>query len=163
MDFSFSRADEEFRMMVRDFFENEYPAEIVALLERGASPTKADYQTSERAMAAKGWLAVNWPKADGGTGWSANQKYIFDEELERAGALNVVPMGLLYVGPVIYTFGTEEQKQKWLPGILDSTTFWAQGYSEPESGSDLASLQCSATPDGDDYIVNGTKIWTSLG
>jgi alkylation response protein AidB-like acyl-CoA dehydrogenase len=114
-------------------------------------------------MAAKGWLAVNWPKSAGGTGWTANEKYIFDEELERAGALNVVPMGLLYVGPVIYTFGTEEQKQRFLPGILDSTTFWAQGYSEPGSGSDLASLQCSAVSKGDDYIVNGTKIWTSLG
>lgn len=163
MDFSFSQADEEFRMKVRDFFAHDYPRDIVELLARGASPQKADYQRSERSLAAKGWLAVNWPKADGGTGWSANQKYIFDEELERAGALNVVPMGLLYVGPVIYTFGTEAQKKKWLPGILDSTTFWAQGYSEPESGSDLASLQCSATRDGDDYIVNGTKIWTSLG
>ncbi|MDZ4380529.1 MAG: acyl-CoA dehydrogenase family protein [Parvibaculum sp.] len=163
MDFSFSDNDEEFRMMVRDFFESEYPRDIVEKIASGASPSKEDYQRSERAMAAKGWLAVNWPKSAGGTGWTANEKYIFDEELERAGALNVVPMGLLYVGPVIYTFGTEEQKQRFLPGILDSTTFWAQGYSEPGSGSDLASLQCSAVPDGDDYIVNGTKIWTSLG
>ena len=163
MDFSFSAEDEKFRLTVRDFFENEYPREIIEKMARGHSPLKADYQTSERALAAKGWLAVNWPKADGGTGWTANQKYIFDEELERAGALNVVPMGLLYVGPVIYTFGTDEQKKRWLPGILDSTTFWAQGYSEPGSGSDLASLQCAAVPDGDDYIVNGTKIWTSLG
>ncbi|MEQ8326704.1 acyl-CoA dehydrogenase family protein [Parvibaculum sp.] len=163
MDFSFSEKDEQFRMKVRDFFENEYPREIVEKMVTGASPSKADYQKSERAMAARGWLAVNWPKSAGGTGWSANEKYIFDEELERAGALNVVPMGLLYVGPVIYTFGTEEQKQRWLPGILDSTTFWAQGYSEPGSGSDLASLQASAVADGNDYIVNGTKIWTSLG
>ncbi|PKQ06312.1 MAG: acyl-CoA dehydrogenase [Alphaproteobacteria bacterium HGW-Alphaproteobacteria-12] len=163
MDFSFSDKDEEFRMKVRDFFENEYPRDIVEKIASGASPSKDDYQRSERAMAAKGWLAVNWPKAAGGTGWTANEKYIFDEELERAGALNVVPMGLLYVGPVIYTFGTEEQKKRWLPGILDSTTFWAQGYSEPGSGSDLASLQCSAVSDGEDYIVNGTKIWTSLG
>lgn len=162
MDFSFSEKDEEFRMKVRDFFENEYPREIVEKMASGASPSKADYQKSERAMAARGWLAVNWPKSAGGTGWTANEKYIFDEELERAGALNVVPMGLLYVGPVIYTFGTDEQKKRWLPGILDSTTFWAQGYSEPSSGSDLASLQCSAIADGDDYIVNGTKIWTSL-
>src|SRR5690606_37682227 len=162
MDFSFSEKDEEFRMKVRDFFENEYPRDIIEKMASGASPSKEDYQRSERAMAAKGWLAVNWPKAAGGTGWTANEKYIFDEELERAGALNVVPMGLLYVGPVIYTFGTEEQKKRWLPGILDSTTFWAQGYSEPGSGSDLASLQCSAVSDGDDYIVNGTKIWTSL-
>ncbi|KAB7738677.1 acyl-CoA dehydrogenase [Parvibaculum sedimenti] len=163
MDFSFSKADEDFRMRVRDFFEHEYPREIVEKMARGHSPSKADYQTSEHALAAKGWLAVNWPKADGGTGWTANQKYIFDEELERAGALNVVPMGLLYVGPVIYTFGTEEQKKRWLPGILDSTTFWAQGYSEPGSGSDLASLQCAAVREGDEYVVNGTKIWTSLG
>lgn len=163
MDFSFSDKDEEFRMKVRDFFENEYPRDIVEKIASGASPSKEDYQRSERAMAAKGWLAVNWPKSAGGTGWTANEKYIFDEELERAGALNVVPMGLLYVGPVIYTFGTEEQKKRWLPGILDSTTFWAQGYSEPGSGSDLASLQCSAVSDGDDYVVNGTKIWTSLG
>ncbi|MGB6087682.1 acyl-CoA dehydrogenase family protein, partial [Parvibaculum sp.] len=162
MDFSFSEKDEEFRVKVRDFFENEYPRDIIEKMASGASPSKEDYQRSERAMAAKGWLAVNWPKAAGGTGWTANEKYIFDEELERAGALNVVPMGLLYVGPVIYTFGTEEQKKRWLPGILDSTTFWAQGYSEPGSGSDLASLQCSAVSDGDDYIVNGTKIWTSL-
>ena len=163
MDFSFSEKDEQFRMKVRDFFENEYPRAIVEKMASGASPAKEDYQTSERAMAAKGWLAVNWPKADGGTGWSANEKYIFDEELERAGALNVVPMGLLYVGPVIYTFGTEDQKKRFLPGILDSTIFWAQGYSEPGSGSDLASLQASAVADGGDYIVNGTKIWTSLG
>ncbi|MEP2829922.1 acyl-CoA dehydrogenase family protein [Parvibaculum sp.] len=163
MDFTFSEKDEEFRMKVRDFFENEYPRDIVEKMTTGASPSKSDYQKSERAMAAKGWLAVNWPKVAGGTGWSANEKYIFDEELERAGALNVVPMGLLYVGPVIYTFGTEEQKKRWLPGILDSTTFWAQGYSEPGSGSDLASLQASAVADGNDYIVNGTKIWTSLG
>ncbi|MDX5366144.1 MAG: acyl-CoA dehydrogenase family protein [Alphaproteobacteria bacterium] len=163
MDFTFSARDEEFRMKVRDFFEHEYPRDIIEKMASGASPSKEDYQRSERAMAAKGWLAVNWPKADGGTGWSANEKYIFDEELERAGALNVVPMGLLYVGPVIYTFGTEEQKKRFLPGILNSTTFWAQGYSEPGSGSDLASLQCSAVSDGDDYIVNGTKIWTSLG
>jgi alkylation response protein AidB-like acyl-CoA dehydrogenase len=162
MDFSFSEKDEQFRMKVRDFFAHDYPRAIVEKMARGASPAKADYQASERAMAAKGWLAVNWPKADGGTGWSANEKYIFDEELERAGALNVVPMGLLYVGPVIYTFGTEEQKKRFLPGILDSTTFWAQGYSEPGSGSDLASLQASAVREGDSYIVNGTKIWTSL-
>ncbi len=162
MDFSFTQADEEFRMNVRHFFETEYPRDIIDKIAKGASPTKEDYQRSERALDARGWVAVNWPKEAGGTGWTSNQKYIFDEELERVGALNVVPMGLLYVGPVIYTFGTDEQKAQWLPGILKSTTFWAQGYSEPGSGSDLASLQASAVPDGDDYIVDGTKIWTSL-
>lgn len=162
MDFSFTEADEKFRMDVRHFFESEYPQDLIEKMGKGHSPSKSDYQRSERALDSKGWVAVNWPKEAGGTGWSSNQKYIFDEELERAGALNVVPMGLLYVGPVIYTFGTDEQKAQWLPGILNSTTFWAQGYSEPGSGSDLASLQASAVPDGDDYIVNGTKIWTSL-
>lgn len=161
MEFGFTAEDEVFRMTVRDFFETEYPADIISKIARGFSPSKEDYQRSERALAKRGWLAVNWPREFGGTGWTANQKYIFDEELERAGALNVVPMGLLYVGPVIYTFGTDEQKKRWLPGILDSTVFWAQGYSEPGSGSDLASLQCAAVKDGEDYIVNGTKIWTS--
>lgn len=162
MDFSFTREDEEFRMHVRHFFETEYPQDIIEKIARGHSPSKDDYQRSERALNARGWVAVNWPKEAGGTGWTSNQKYIFDEELERAGALNVVPMGLLYVGPVIYTFGTDAQKAQWLPGILNSTTFWAQGYSEPEAGSDLASLQSRAEISGDDYIVNGTKIWTSL-
>jgi len=163
MNFSFTEADETFRMNVRHFFETEYPQDLIEKIGRGHSPSKADYQRSERALDSKGWVAVNWPKESGGTGWTSNQKYIFDEELERAGALNVVPMGLLYVGPVIYTFGTPEQKAKFLPGILNSTTFWGQGYSEPGSGSDLASLQSTAVPDGTDYIVNGTKIWTSLG
>ncbi len=161
MEFGFTAKDEAFRMEVRDFFQTQYPAEIIDKISRGHSPSKKDYQLSERALAARGWLAVNWPKEFGGTGWTPNQKYIFDEELERAGALNVVPMGLLYVGPVIYTFGTDEQKKRWLPGILESTVFWAQGYSEPGSGSDLASLQCAAVVVGDNYIVNGTKIWTS--
>lgn len=162
MDLSFTPQDEAFRREVRQFFATQYPQDIIALLVRGQSPSKQDYQRSERALAARGWLAVNWPREWGGPGWTANQKYIFDEELERAGALNVVPMGVIYVGPVIYTFGTAEQKRRWLPGILNSTDFWAQGYSEPEAGSDLASLRASAVPDGDDYIVNGTKIWTSL-
>ena len=105
---------------------------------------------------------MNWPKEHGGTGWTANQKYIFDQELELAGAINPVPMGVIYVGPVICAFGTSEQQARWLPGIQQSTTFWAQGYSEPGAGSDLASLQCKAILDGDSYVVDGTKVWTSL-
>ncbi len=163
MDLSFSNEDDEFRLKVRHFFEHEYPREIIEKLRRGCSPSKEDYQKSESALANRGWLTVNWPSEYGGPGWTPNQKHIFDEELERAGALNVVPMGVIYVGPVIYTFGSEEQKERWLPGISNSTTFWAQGYSEPESGSDLASLQCSAKLEDDTYTVNGSKIWTSLG
>ncbi|PCJ69331.1 MAG: acyl-CoA dehydrogenase [Rhodobiaceae bacterium] len=163
MDFRFSAEDEAFRKTVRDFFTDEYPADLLAKIKNGQQVTKADYQRSERAYNDKGWVAVNWPQEYGGTGWTPTQKYIFDDELERAGALSVVPMGLLYVAPVIYTFGSEEQKKRWLPDILASRTFWGQGYSEPEAGSDLASLQCKAVRDGDDYIVTGTKIWTSLG
>jgi alkylation response protein AidB-like acyl-CoA dehydrogenase len=163
MDLSFSAADEKFRLEVREFFKSEYPKDILAKVQNGQQLNKADYQRSESALNDKGWVAVNWPTEYGGTGWTATQKFIFDDELERAGAPSVVPMGLLYVAPVIYTFGSEEQKQRWLPDILASRTFWGQGYSEPESGSDLASLQCKAERDGDEYVVNGTKIWTSQG
>ena len=163
MKLGFSEADEDFRGEVRNFFENEYPKEIIEKAASGASLAKEDYLRSEQALASKGWLAVNWPKEYGGTGWTPTQKMIFDDELERAGALNPVPMGVIYVGPVIYTFGTDEQKERWLPDILNGRVFWGQGYSEPDSGSDLASLQCKAELDGDHYVVNGTKTWTSLG
>jgi len=158
---TFTAADEEFRAKVREFFEVDYPADIKVKLARGESLSKQDYQRSEQAMASRGWSAPGWPEEYGGPGWSLVQRYIFDEELERAGAANVVPMGLLYLGPVLYTFGNEEQKSRWLDDILQGRTFWAQGYSEPNSGSDLASLQCKARRDGDQYIVTGEKIWTS--
>jgi len=163
MNLGFSTDDEAFRQTVKAFFKDEYPADILAKVQNGQQLTKADYQRSESALNDKGWVAVNWPTEYGGTGWTPTQKYIFDDELEQAGAPNVIPMGLLYVAPVIYTFGSEAQKERWLPDILASRTFWGQGYSEPESGSDLASLRCKAERDGDDYIVNGTKIWTSQG
>ena len=159
---NFNADDEHFRTEVRDFFAHQYPQDLITKAASAFVLEKADYQRSEQALAAKGWLCVNWPKEQGGTGWNANQKYIFDQELELAGAINPVPMGVIYVGPVICAFGTPAQQARWLPGIQQSTTFWAQGYSEPGSGSDLASLQCRATLDGDSYVVEGTKIWTSL-
>ena len=162
MDITFTETHEKFRQEIRDFFENSYPSDIKEKLRVGASLTKDDYQRSERALAAKGWSAPGWPAEYGGPGWTLIERYIFDEELERAGALNVVPMGLLYLGPVVYTFGSDEQKARWLGDILHSRTFWAQGYSEPNSGSDLVSLRCSAAREGESYRVNGEKIWTSL-
>ena len=159
---NFNADDEHFRAEVRDFFAHQYPQDLIKKAASAFALDKADYQRSEQALAAKGWLCVNWPKEQGGTGWNANQKYIFDQELELAGAINPVPMGVIYVGPVICAFGTPAQQARWLPGIQQSTTFWAQGYSEPGSGSDLASLQCRATLEGDSYVVEGTKIWTSL-
>ncbi len=153
--------DETFRQEVRRYFRGEYPQAIIAKLANGQVLEKADLMASEAALSAKGWLAPGWPADFGGTGWSVTQRFIFDDELERAGAPNVMPMGLLYVAPVIITFGTVEQQARWLPDILAARTFWAQGYSEPEAGSDLASLRTQALEDGDDYIVDGEKIWTS--
>ena len=152
---------QSFRQKIRSYFAEEYPQDILAKTATGASLTTAEVRRAEMALGAKGWLASAWPEEYGGPGWSIEEKYIFDEELEKAGAPTVTPMGVIYVGPVIFTFGTDAQKDKWLPGLRDGSVGWAQGYSEPEAGSDLASLQFSAVRDGDEYILNGTKIWTS--
>jgi len=162
MDINFPPDTDAFRAEVRSFFANDYPSDLIAKAASGDPLDKEDYQKSEQALSEKKWLCVNWPEDAGGPGWDVTKKFIYDEELELAGAISPVPMGVIYVGPVIVAFGNDEQKERWLPGIAQSTTFWAQGYSEPGSGSDLASLQCQAKRDGDDYIVNGTKIWTSL-
>jgi alkylation response protein AidB-like acyl-CoA dehydrogenase len=161
MNLQLSDDDEAFRVMIRAYFRSEYPQHILRKLANGQTLEKADMVASERAMGAKGWLAPGWPTAYGGTGWTVSQRFIFDEELERAGAPGVSPMGLLYVAPVIYTFGTPAQKEQWLPDILSARTFWAQGYSEPDAGSDLASLRTRAVRDGDVYVVDGEKLWTS--
>ena len=114
-----------------------------------------------KRLGAKGWLTGKWPKEQGGLGWSPEQHLIFSEELGRAGAPPVVPFGAVMAGPVIYTFGTEEQKAQHLPGIMKNDVWWCQGYSEPGAGSDLANLKTKAVRDGDEYVVNGQKIWTS--
>jgi alkylation response protein AidB-like acyl-CoA dehydrogenase len=163
MDLDFSADDNAFRAEARGFFETEYPSWILEKVRNGQTLGKTDLEASQQALNARGWLAPNWPKDYGGTGWTANQRFIFDEELERAGAPGVVPMGLLYVAPIICAFGTDEQKAAWLPDILSGKTFWAQGYSEPGSGSDLASLTTRAERVGDRYVVNGVKTWTSQG
>ena len=163
MNLNFSPEEQAFRQEVRRFFEEQYPSDIRAKFARGESLSKEDFQCSERMLACKGWSAPGWPVEYGGPGWTDIQRYIFDEEMGRAGIPNVTPMGIIYLGPVLYTFGTENQKKRWLSDILHSRTFWAQGYSEPNAGSDLASLQCRAIRDGNDYIVTGEKIWTSYG
>ena len=150
-----------FQTKIRTYFETEYPQDILEKVATGASLTTPEVRRAEMALGEKGWLASAWPTEYGGPGWSIEEQYIFDEELERAGAPTVTPMGVVYVGPVIYTFGSDEQKAQWLPGVRDGSVGWAQGYSEPEAGSDLASLQFSAVRDGDEYVLNGTKIWTS--
>ena len=161
MNLDFSPETETFRQTVRTFFETDFPKDILEKNRAGHALTTAEVRKSEMALGAKGWLASAWPEEYGGPGWSVEEQYVFDEELERAGVPTVTPMGVVYVGPVLYTFGSDAQKEKWLPGIRDGSVGWAQGYSEPGSGSDLASLQFSAVLENGTYTLNGHKIWTS--
>jgi alkylation response protein AidB-like acyl-CoA dehydrogenase len=150
-----------FRQEVRDFLNKTLTPELHQAAQLGFGINRSEGEKWHRALYEQGWIAPAWPEEFGGTGWSAKQQHIFDEELALAGAPMLMPFGLGMVGPVIYTFGTEAQKQQHLPGILDGSVWWCQGYSEPGSGSDLASLKTAAVRDGDDYVVNGQKIWTT--
>ncbi|MEP5763503.1 MAG: acyl-CoA dehydrogenase family protein [Halieaceae bacterium] len=160
MDTSFSAEDLAFRDEVREFFATEHDEEI----KKGLSHPDTYRATTvkwQKKLFAKGWIATGWPEEYGGTGWTPTQSFIFDNERASAGISDVVPFGVKMVAPVIYTFGTDAQKEKFLPRILNSDDWWCQGYSEPGSGSDLASLKTKAELDGDHYVVNGAKIWTS--
>lgn len=161
LDPGFTEADEAFRSELRAFIEAELDPAVRDAVGRGASVTKAQHQTWQRKLAAKGWLAPNWPEEYGGAGWNSVRRFIFDEET----ALMDTPRGNVpaidLVGPLICTFGTEDQKARLLPGILSSEDWWCQGFSEPGAGSDLASLRTRGVRDGDDWIVTGTKLWTS--
>lgn len=163
MDINFSAEDVAFRDEVREFFDKEYDSEVS---KSQADNHSSDYKSSivawQKKLHAKGWIAPDWPVEYGGTGWSSTQKYIYETERGLAGIPDVIPFGLKMVAPVIYTFGTEEQKVRFLPRILSSDDWWCQGYSEPGAGSDLAALSTSAEYAGDNYIVNGRKIWTTL-
>ena len=161
MDLTFSKEDLDFQAEVRDFLTSEYPLAIKEKQDKRLPLEKEDIISWQKILASKGWFAINWPKEYGGAGLTPTQIYILQTELAGANTPILIPFGVNMCGPVIYTFGTEEQKKKFLPGILNSDTWWCQGYSEPESGSDLASLQTRAVEDGDDFIINGTKIWTS--
>ena len=161
MDMRFSAEDEQFRLEVREFITNNLPADIRYKVEHGMRLEKDDYLRWQDILSAKGWYAVNWPKEYGGPGWTPVQKYLFQQEYGAQPCPPLVQFGVNMVGPVIYTYGNEEQKQRFLPRILANKDWWCQGYSEPGSGSDLASLKTTAVRDGDDYVVNGSKIWTT--
>ena len=163
MHVSFSDTELAFRDEVRSFFRNEYPADIREARENGGELSPEMQVRWQKILYEKGWAAPNWPEEYGGTGWTPVQKYIFAREEGHANAPLVIPFGINMVGPVIYTFGNEAQKQRFLPDILTSNTWWCQGYSEPGAGSDLASLKTKAERVGDHYVVNGTKTWTTLG
>jgi alkylation response protein AidB-like acyl-CoA dehydrogenase len=162
MDLEYSPEELAFRDEVRAFAKEKLPADIRDKVDQGRPLTKDDQVRWQKVLHARGWVAPGWPKEYGGTGWTATQQHIFDDEMGAAGAPPVIPFGLKMVGPVIYTFGTEEQKKRFLPDILASNVWWCQGYSEPGSGSDLASLTTRAVRDGDHYVVNGIKAWTTL-
>lgn len=163
MNINFSEQELAFQQEVQTFFREELPEDVQAHIKNGLS-FNADITVSyQRALYKKGWAGINWPVEHGGTGWSSTQKYIFQTEMAKAKAPRQIPFGYSMVAPIIYTFGNDEQKQRFLPDILSSKTWWCQGYSEPNAGSDLAGLKTRAVRDGDHYVVNGTKTWTTLG
>ena len=161
MNLEFSPEEIAFRDEVRAFIDANYPARLKSVGMR-EDLSKADMLAWHKILGKKGWSAPAWPVEYGGTGWTATQRYIWLEENARAETIPPLPFGVSMVGPVIYTFGTPEQKQRFLPGILSGDVWWCQGYSEPGAGSDLASLKTRAVREGDHYIVNGQKTWTTL-
>ena len=160
MDTSFSPEDLAFRDDVAAFFDEAFTDDLRARLSDPKQYKDAIVEWQKK-LYEKGWVAPNWPVELGGTGWTPTQNYIFDSERSTRSIPNTVPFGLSMVAPVIYTFGNDEQKARFLPRILQSEDWWCQGYSEPGSGSDLASLKTKAELDGDHYVVNGAKIWTT--
>ncbi|MEZ5595841.1 MAG: acyl-CoA dehydrogenase family protein [Pseudomonadales bacterium] len=163
MKIAFSAEDEAFRAEVRAFLDEKLTPEM----REEARKTTTVFAEKDLAMrwqailVEKGWAVPSWPVEHGGTGWSITQKYIWNEECAKAGAPGLIPLGLRMLAPVLFKYGTDEQKAHYLPRMLSGEDYWCQGYSEPGSGSDLSSLKTSAVKDGDDYIVNGTKIWTT--
>ena len=161
MNLEFTEEEKAFRTEVREFIENNYPQNIGT---RGVQDemSREDMLAWHKILGKKGWSVPAWPTEYGGTDWTPTQRYIWSEENARKNTVMPLPFGVAMVGPVIYTFGNEDQKAQHLPGIRDGSVWWCQGYSEPGAGSDLASLKTTAVRDGDDYIINGQKTWTTL-
>ena len=162
MDLSLSKDEQAFRDEVRAFFKDNVPPAIKQKMKEGRHTSKQDLVDWTRILHDKGWAVPHWPKEYGGTGWSPVQQYIFNEEMQMAPAPAPLAFGVNMVGPVLYTFANEEQKKKYLPRIANLDDWWCQGFSEPGSGSDLASLKTRAERRGDKWIVNGQKTWTTL-
>jgi alkylation response protein AidB-like acyl-CoA dehydrogenase len=162
MDLNYTSEDLAFRDQVRAFLAAELPRELQHKVLNHLRLSKDDYVRWHKILARQGWVAPGWPQEFGGPGWTAAQRHIFEEECARAGTPPVLPFGVNMVAPVIMAFGSQAQKDHYLPRILSCEDWWCQGYSEPGAGSDLASLKTTAVRDGDDYIVNGQKTWTTL-
>ena len=163
MDMQLKPEDEAFRQEVRAFLDDKLDAELREAGQKtsGISSAHAPLMRWHKILHEKGWIAPGWPQEFGGTGWSDMQRYIWQSECARANTPKLYPMGLGMIGPTLIACGTKQQQEAYLPKLLSGAHIWCQGYSEPGSGSDLASLQCAAQRDGDDYIINGSKIWTS--
>jgi alkylation response protein AidB-like acyl-CoA dehydrogenase len=162
MDLAFTPEEQKFREDIRAWVREALPQDIAHKVHNALHLTRDDMQRWAKILGKKSWLGYGWPKQFGGPGWSAVQKHLFEEELALAGAPRIVPFGPVMVAPVIMAFGSPEQQQRFLPGIASGEVWWSQGYSEPGSGSDLASVKTRAERKGDKYIVNGQKTWTTL-
>ena len=163
MDLAFTAEEQQFREQIRAWVRDNLPADIAHKVHNALRLSRDDMQRWARILGQKGWLGYGWPRQFGGPGWTAVQKHLFEEECALAGAPRIVPFGPVMVAPVIQAFGSPEQQQRFLPGIASGEVWWSQGYSEPGSGSDLASLKTRAERRGDKYLVNGQKTWTTLG
>src|SRR4051812_40934162 len=161
MDLRFTPEEVAFREEVRAFIRDKLPAEIRERMRLGYPPRKQDTIAWQRILNKRGWAAYSWPKEWGGPGWSAVQRMVFLEEIQTYPAPEVNPFNITMIGPVLIQFGTQEQKQRFLPCAANLDDWWCQGFSEPGAGSDLAALKTAARRDGDEYVVNGQKIWTS--
>lgn len=163
MDLNFTAEELAFRAHIRQWVADHLPADISHKVHNALRLSRDDMQRWARILGQKGWLGWNWPVQFGGPGWNAVQRHLFEEECALAGAPRVVPFGPVMVAPVIMAFGNEQQQKRFLPGIASGEVWWSQGYSEPGSGSDLASLKTRAERRGNVYVVNGQKTWTTLG
>lgn len=163
MDLNFTPEEEAFRAEVQAFLKDKLPARIADKVKAGQRLTKADQEEWHAILNERGWLANHWPEEYGGPAWGAVEKFIFDTECALAGGPRIVPFGVNMLGPVLIKFGNDAQKKYWLPRILSGEDWWCQGYSEPGAGSDLASVKTTAVRQGDQYIVNGQKTWTTQG
>ncbi len=162
MELSYTKEEQEFRQEVRAFLKEKLPADLARKVKESKITTRDDMMRWHRILFEKGWIAPAWPKQCGGAEWSIIQRHIYDEEAAEAGTPAVAPFGLVMCGPVVMKYGNQKQKDFFLPRILSGEIVFCQGYSEPSSGSDLASLKTKAEHDGDNYKVNGQKTWTSM-
>jgi alkylation response protein AidB-like acyl-CoA dehydrogenase len=163
MDLNYSQEETKFREEVHHWLKFNLPEDIRQKVIGYQELSKEDYQRWHKILAAKGWSVPHWPVEWGGTGWDMTQRYIYDEEFALAGAPRLPPFGPAMCAPVLLKFGTSAQKEQYLPRIREGDDFWVQGYSEPGAGSDLAAVKTRAERVGDHYVINGQKIWTTMG